>query len=853
MFKKMMLIMLVLLTASIITGQYVVNFEGTGETKTAYASETVTLSGIQWNLNEVLIGTETAELINGIRSARLRGYGISVMTMLANKDNGIGTLSFKYRRYNAIDTQRAWKAEHSADNGVTWIQAGANFTANADIQIFSAEVNISGTARIRIKSVLETGTSNNRMNIDDITLTDFVPAEPAIILNPNILSGFAYVLGQGPSVSQSYQISAINLSPSTGSISVSASASFEISTDNSTFSTGFNLPYNSGTISTTTLYARLKAGLQAGTYSLENITHSGGGTIGLLGVSGNVSSPVIPYGAGGYQENFASFVSLATLPFGWTLSDTYSYLGDFGTGSTGGLRGNGVFGMQLTASAPNINLTATLRLQNQTGNTVTRFNFSYMGRVARVDQPGTPKWIVRVNGTVIPELEYSTADGINALRSTVISGLNIAPGEIITITWFTTSTGTTNTRRQIGITDIDINTTFILNPQIIINAELIPFQTTQGTPSTPQSYSLSGSDLSDNILITVPNGFEISHNGGTSYVGSVSLPPTFNGQILVRMTGILAGTFGASIIHSSTGALTQNLGVVGTVSGASSYASNLFFSEYIEGSSSNKALEIFNGTGATIDFSQYKVELYANGASTPTSSLILSGNLDHGRVYVIGNSLAAQAILSIANITHAVTNFNGNDALVLRKISDNSFVDIFGVVGNDPGTAWTGDGGYTTFDRTLQRKPEVSSGVTINPTGTGQSAFTTLTTQWNMYPQDTFSYLGAHEFSGSETFVRPTIQASSIVAYSANFEITLEWTPGNGARRMVKINTTNSFNAPADGSYPAANPIYSGSGEQVVFNGATQIIEGAPINGCSVSNLMPNTTYWFRIYEYNGT
>ena len=44
----------------------------------------------------------------------------------------------------------------------------------------------------------------------------------------------------------------------------------------------------------------------------------------------------------------------------------------------------------------------------------------------------------------------------------------------------------------------------------------------------------------------------------------------------------------------------------------------LFFSEYIEGSSNNKALEIFNSTGAAIDLaaSGYVVQYYFNGAMT---------------------------------------------------------------------------------------------------------------------------------------------------------------------------------------------------------------------------------------------
>ena len=47
-------------------------------------------------------------------------------------------------------------------------------------------------------------------------------------------------------------------------------------------------------------------------------------------------------------------------------------------------------------------------------------------------------------------------------------------------------------------------------------------------------------------------------------------------------------------------------------------ATDLYFSKYGEGSSNNKFLEIYNGTGASVDLSNYSVELYANGASTAT-------------------------------------------------------------------------------------------------------------------------------------------------------------------------------------------------------------------------------------------
>ena len=189
--KTTFCLLLLMLSISLSFGQYIVNFEGADETKTAYASGDVTLSGLSWNLTEVLIGNLATDWKNGTKSARLRGYGTSAMTMLENKTSGLGTLSFYYRRY-ATDAQVDWKVEYSIDNGSSWMQIGSVFTAPASDtpSLFSEDVNVSGDVRIRIKRATETGTSNNRLNIDDITLTDFtgIEVEPPTLQASNIIA-----------------------------------------------------------------------------------------------------------------------------------------------------------------------------------------------------------------------------------------------------------------------------------------------------------------------------------------------------------------------------------------------------------------------------------------------------------------------------------------------------------------------------------------------------------------------------------------------------------------------------------------------------------------------------------------
>ena len=113
---------------------------------------------------------------------------------------------------------------------------------------------------------------------------------------------------------------------------------------------------------------------------------------------------------------------------------------------------------------------------------------------------------------------------------------------------------------------------------------------------------------------------------------------------------------------------------------------DLLISEYIEGSGVNKAIEIYNGTGAAVDLSTYSLELYSNGAAAAGQSVALVGSVTDGGVWVVANAQAADATIQAEadQFGNAVINFNGDDAVVLRK--NGAVVDVFGQVGFDPGT-----------------------------------------------------------------------------------------------------------------------------------------------------------------------
>ncbi|MGA0111684.1 MAG: autotransporter-associated beta strand repeat-containing protein, partial [Chthoniobacterales bacterium] len=134
----------------------------------------------------------------------------------------------------------------------------------------------------------------------------------------------------------------------------------------------------------------------------------------------------------------------------------------------------------------------------------------------------------------------------------------------------------------------------------------------------------------------------------------------------------------------------------------------------------------------------------------------------------------SQAALTLPNgvtaYNSAIANFSGDDALALQ-FTNGTNIDIFGVIGNDPGTSWTA-GSLSTINQTLARDSDVLYGVSNNPTGTGTTAFTTLGTEWTGFPIDTVSNLGSHTMDflpGSATIGSETENAT--VTYSGTVSL----------------------------------------------------------------------------------
>lgn len=339
----------------------------------------------------------------------------------------------------------------------------------------------------------------------------------------------------------------------------------------------------------------------------------------------------------------------------------------------------------------------------------------------------------------------------------------------------------------------------------IVDANLTPFTHTVGAPSDPQSYTLSATDATGNITVSVGAPFELATDVAGSWSASLDLLSSFNGFVYVRMNSATAGDFNGTILHVTANATNYDLPVSGTANPpAGDYAEDIFISEYTEaGSGNNKAIELFNGTGLPVDLSAYTVKLASNGGAWSTTNVaVLTGyTLAHNDVFVIANAGATQPILDVADMTSTVTFFNGDDAVGLFK--NDILIDIIGVQGVDPGTAWPVAGVYNaTADHTLIRKSVVVEGNTDWTVSAGTNADDS---EWIVIDWTDNTNLGTHTFAPGVPQAATPILTPAGGVYITAINVTMSTTTLGATIYYTTDGTvpsdTNGFNYTVTGPY----------------------------------------------------
>ncbi|KRD61653.1 endonuclease I [Flavobacterium sp. Root935] len=299
------------------------------------------------------------------------------------------------------------------------------------------------------------------------------------------------------------------------------------------------------------------------------------------------------------------------------------------------------------------------------------------------------------------------------------------------------------------------------------------------TSKTATSITLAWNTSSDNVGV---RGYDVYANS--------ALKTTVTG-LTATITGLTASTTYSIYVKAkdaagNTSASSNTISVTTNSSGTGT-ATDLLFSEYIEGSGNNKALEIANNTGSSVSLAAYTIKKQTNGAGSWSTGLALTGTLTTGSKFVIVNSSISSSCFSTssANISTTATEltFNGNDAVGLFK--NGVLIDIIG----------TFNGGTANFaiDVTLRRKSTVTSpSTTFN-----------LSSQWDSYTTDTCGNLASKQALPIEEEIAET--SEDIVIFpnpsDGNFNVglnnfespySIEIISFNGQKVFEKQNSTDA-------------------------------------------------------------
>lgn len=169
---------------------------------------------------------------------------------------------------------------------------------------------------------------------------------------------------------------------------------------------------------------------------------------------------------------------------------------------------------------------------------------------------GDQSYISDANNTTISNPPLSSS------KSLTLTGLSITNGSTYYIRW--TYTGSASSNAQgVGIDDFSITLTAPTTSTITGGATTSAFTTTYGTNSSVQSFSVSGSNLTADLLATAPTGFDVSSDGIT--FGSIATFTTSAGsasgtlRIRLKATANAGNYNSANIVLSSTGAVSVNI------------------------------------------------------------------------------------------------------------------------------------------------------------------------------------------------------------------------------------------------------------------------------------------------------
>ncbi len=708
------------------------------------------------------------------------------------------------------------------ENGTIKDQAGS--TSDLFNDAYNYEFTDCSNDNLPVSNWDNLGTGNGTPGVVNCNTT------PVLNVSTSSLSGFSYIIGNGPSAEQSFLLSGTNLDGT--DVTLTPPADYEIS---KTSGSGFvqnpsYLTFSAYDGSDKTIYVRLKSGLAVGTYNNETISISGGGdsdgeTVTLNGdVTTSSASDIILE---------TTFTEPSNIPY--INYQSANIIND----------GNDIEVAQFTirdggGTADLDNLSTIL-----TDITFSVTNSADIQRIALYDGTTELAEVASAASVTFSGLTLTALDGASKTFSIRVS-FNATVTDNNQFQFTVTSATADNTGSVFTAADAGGAQSTITGDENRIEVIASALSFTQQPSNTGINVAMSPNPAVEAI--------DANLNRDLDYAAAISVSSTgtMTGDPVAGTWASGVATF-ANLVHTVLGTgltLTASNGSLSVVSNTfditDACATDLIISEYVEGSSNNKYIEIYNGTGTVVNLDNYRIGIVSNGGTwTETAINFTAGaTLADGATWVLANSGAGATVIAAADQTSGSLGYNGNDAVALQT-STGTNIDIVGTDGADPGTGWDVAGVTdATADHTLIRKSTIFGGETNWAISAGTS---TSDSQWEVYAQDYFDNIGSHSMVC--TCAEPTVHASALTfsAVTAT-SMTLTWTSGDGTNRIVLAKEASVVDGvPVDLTTYTANPVFGsgsqiGTGNFVIYNGSG--------NSVTVTNLTPGTMYYFKIFEY---
>ena len=329
---------------------------------------------------------------------------------------------------------------------------------------------------------------------------------------------------------------------------------------------------------------------------------------------------------------------------------------------------------------------------------------------------------------------------------------------------------------------------FSANPLITLTGSLTSFAQTGSTPSDVQTYTVTGANLSADVIITPPVNFQISSNSGTDWITNpttitlTQASGSVSATISVRMNATATGTASASITHTSTGSNDPSMAVTG-----------LRTDNFYPLSSSN--LEVNTNWGLNTDGSGTNPPNFTtdgqifviNKSNTIGANWVVSGT---SAKIVVGDGSAVTFTIPDAMTVTGTIDLSANGTLTLQNAT---YAHTYGTVNSASTVNYDGTAAQSITQMTY-------GNLTLSSAGTKTFAGNTTTVSGNLiFNNCTIDAPGASPFatislSGNLTYIGSVTNPADANSITLNMAgSSLQTITGNGnTARFFRITVNNS-------------------------------------------------------------